>query len=72
MKTPKEKAMQLYKSFYPLSFKNPKECALVCVDEILSAITTIADKNTTTGLKLNEKSKNYENIQLSFMGKNFE
>jgi hypothetical protein len=43
---PKEKAKELVESF---TFNcrecdNAKQCALICVDEILNAVTTIADK----------------------------
>lgn len=50
--TAKEKANELVKKFSPkLPFytekdnkQKSKECALICVDEILNAVTTIADK----------------------------
>ena len=51
--TPKEKAKKLVDRYYiQVSNANPledilvygKKCALICVDEILDAVTTIADK----------------------------
>lgn len=57
--SPKEKAKELVEKFLPYSYyhemdnsmnrnyqqeDNAKQCALICVDEILSAVTTIADK----------------------------
>ena len=47
----KDKAIELVKRFYVCKistnrFRNEeaKQCALICVDEILDAVTTIADK----------------------------
>jgi hypothetical protein len=50
--TPKEKALQLFNSFRDKTFarteycqnRNAKDTALICVNEILNAVTTIADK----------------------------
>ena len=54
--TAKEKAIELVERFLALKKINPnaitrpynwqeaKQCALICVDEILDAVTTIADK----------------------------
>ena len=51
--TTKEKAIELVERFlepidglhkYPMCFDTAKQCALICVDEILDAVTTIADK----------------------------
>ena len=56
MRTTKEKAIELVERFLALKKINPnaitrpynwqeaKQCALICVDEILDAVTTIADK----------------------------
>jgi len=49
----KEKAEELVRKYYTfginkegqtLSWLESKQCALICVDEILNAVTTIADK----------------------------
>ena len=52
--TPKEKAQELLLTFYSkmnpnapdcnLSINQCKRCALIVVDEVLNAVTTIADK----------------------------
>jgi hypothetical protein len=47
--TPKETAEQLVEKYSYLdgnhnSYHYDKQCALICVDEILNAVTTIADK----------------------------
>jgi len=46
--TPQEKAIDLVDKFYQHTNTNSKErakaCALIAVDEILKAVTTIADK----------------------------
>lgn len=44
--TPKEKAEELYVGFWRLTHlaRIAKQCALIAVDEILNAVTTIADK----------------------------
>ena len=34
----KEKAWQLYNKFYPISFKHPKQCALIACDEIIEVL----------------------------------
>jgi len=44
---PKEKAKELYEKYavmWHASTKDVKQCALICVEEILEAVTTIADK----------------------------
>ena len=49
----KDRAKELIQLFYnkqcshsitELAYKSAKQCALICVDEILDAVTTIADK----------------------------
>ena len=49
----KDKAKELVEEFYKwvatpddrdIEFYKSKQCALICVDEILKAVTTIADK----------------------------
>ena len=51
--TAKDKAKELTQLLYnkqcshsitKLAYKSAKQCALICVDEILDAVTTIADK----------------------------
>ena len=43
--TPKEKAKELVKEYsWNADKSDAKQCALICVDEILYAVTTIADK----------------------------
>ena len=44
--TPKEKAKEFFYKFFELGLdvKSAKQCALIAVDEILDAVTTIADK----------------------------
>lgn len=53
-KEAKEEAKELVLSFYiyvatqvgeiPMEWNKAKKCALICVDEILNAVATIADK----------------------------
>ena len=44
--TAKEKARELVDRFLGITYnwQAAKQCALICVDEILDAVTTIADK----------------------------
>lgn len=51
--TPKEKAKDLIQLFYnkqcshsitELAYKSAIQCALICVEEVLDAVTTIADR----------------------------
>ena len=42
---PKEKAKELVKEYsWNADKSDAKQCALICVDEILNAVTTIADR----------------------------
>ena len=46
MRTPKEEAKELVDRFSVgyMNFEETKKCAIICVDKILDAVTTIADK----------------------------
>lgn len=54
MQEPKQNAVELVDKYYHsmnpnapdcnISYNQAKQCALICVEEILEAVTTIADK----------------------------
>jgi hypothetical protein len=60
--TPKEKAKELVDKFFKderlywvLSYNQAKQCALIAVNEILNAVTTIADKKYDYYLEVKEE-----------------
>ena len=59
--TAKDKAKELVDRFLGITYnwQAAKQCALICVDEILDAVTTIADKKFDFYTEVKQEIKSY-------------